>query len=108
MAANSGLGEDVYAAHALYLDRLQLQKCDIYLFPVWLLYPACFVIAGVLKEWFVQPLLDPDFYSGITKEIDDKWKKTHSGRNVSETIKDNLVMYLGEPLNKLLRYYSRN
>ena len=58
----------------------------------------------MLKEWFVQPLLDPDFYSGITEETDNMWKEKHGGKNVSETIKDDLLMYLGEPLNKLLRY----
>jgi len=59
---------------------------------------------GVLKEWYVQPLLDPDYYSNITKETDDKWKKTHGGKNVSETIKGYLVTYLGEPITQMLRY----
>ncbi|KAL9986419.1 hypothetical protein ACROYT_G000566 [Oculina patagonica] len=59
---------------------------------------------GVLKESFVQPMLDPDYYSNITQEIDSKWKKTHNGKNVSKTVKEYLVTYLGEPLNQLLRY----
>ncbi|XP_078369460.1 uncharacterized protein LOC144653347 isoform X2 [Oculina patagonica] len=60
--------------------------------------------SGVLQEWFVQPLLDPDYYSKITQDIDNEWKAKHGGKNVSETIKEYLVTYLGEPLNKLLRY----
>ena len=31
-------------------------------------------LVGVLKEWFVQPMLDNGFYSGLTKEMDDEWK----------------------------------
>ena len=59
--------------------------------------------AGVLKEWFVQPLLDPDYYSNITEETDNEWKKKHGGINVRESVKEYLVKYLGEPLQKLLR-----
>ena len=61
------------------------------------------LFAGVLKEWYVQPLLDPDYYTKITKETDEEWKKTHGGKNVSETIKEYLVTYLGEPITKMLR-----
>ncbi len=60
------------------------------------------VVTGVLKEWFVQPMLDPDYYSEITEEIDNEWKAKH-GKNVSDTIKEYLVTYLGEPLDQLLR-----
>lgn len=59
-------------------------------------------LVGVLKEWFVQPMLDNGFYSGLTKEMDDEWKHKY-GNNVSETIKEYLVTFLGEPINKLLR-----
>jgi len=59
---------------------------------------------GVLSEWYVQPFLDPDYYTGITKETDDEWKKTHDGKNVSETIKEYLVTYLGAPITKMIRY----
>ena len=68
----------------------------------WLTLSA--VIAGVLKSWFVKLLLDPNYYSNITEETDNEWKKTHGGKNVSETIKDYLVTYIGEPLSELLRY----
>lgn len=59
---------------------------------------------GVLKEWYVAPLLDADFYANITDDMDNQWKTTHSGKNVSETIKDWLVKYVGEPINQMLRY----
>ena len=51
----------------------------------------------------MEPLLDPEFYSNITKEVDEAWKEKH-GKNVSETIKDYLLTYLGEPLHQLIRY----
>ncbi|CAH3138463.1 unnamed protein product [Pocillopora meandrina] len=59
---------------------------------------------GVLNEWFVQPLLDPLYYSNITEETDKKWKAEHKGKSVSETVKEYLVKYLGEPLEQMLRY----
>jgi len=59
---------------------------------------------GVLQSWFVKPLLDPDYYSNITEDTDNEWKKTHSGKNVSESIRDYLVTYIGEPLSQLLSY----
>ena len=51
----------------------------------------------------MEPLLDPEFYSNITKEVDEAWKEKH-GKNVSDTIKDYLLTYLGEPLHQLIRY----
>lgn len=47
-------------------------------------------------------MLDNGFYSDLPKEIDDEWIGRH-GKNVSETIKEYLVTFLGEPINKLLR-----
>ena len=51
----------------------------------------------------MEPLLDPEFYSNITKEVDEAWKEKY-GKNVSDTIKDYLLTYLGEPLHQLIRY----
>ena len=50
------------------------------------------------------PLLHADFYANITDDVDNHWEITHSGKNVSETIKDWLVKYVGEPINQMLRY----
>lgn len=58
---------------------------------------------GIWKEWFVEPILDPEYYSNITKKVDDAWKKKH-GMNVSDTVKDYLLTYLGKPLHQLLRF----
>lgn len=60
-------------------------------------------ILGIWKEWFVEPLLDHEFYSNITEEVDEAWKEKH-GKNVSDTVKDYLLTYLGEPLHQLIRY----
>ena len=49
------------------------------------------------------PVLDQEFYSNITEEVDEAWKETH-GKNVSDTVKDYLLTYLGEPLHQLIRY----
>ena len=65
-----------------------------------------FFLAGILQESFVQPLLDPNYYSGITKEIDDQWRANHNNMNVSGSVKGFLVNYLGKPLVQLLRYGS--
>lgn len=61
-------------------------------------------LVGVLKEWYVGPILSPGFYSNITPEIDNEWKNMHSGKNVNQTIRDYLVTYIGEPITQLLRY----
>ena len=49
------------------------------------------------------PLLDADFYANTTEEVDNQWKNVHSGKNVSETIRDWLVKYIGKPINQMLR-----
>ena len=58
---------------------------------------------GIWKEWFAEPLLHPEYYSNITKKVDDEWKKEH-GKNVSDTVKEYLLTYLGKPLHQLIRY----
>lgn len=67
----------------------------------------CLTIAGVLKAWFVKPILDPDFYSNITEKTETDWKAAHGGKNVSDSIKEYLVTYVGEPLEQMLRYESK-
>lgn len=62
-----------------------------------------FNLLGIWKEWFAAPLMHPDFYSNITKEVDQTWKEEH-GKNVSDTVKEYLLTYLGEPLHRLIRY----
>ena len=42
------------------------------------------------------------FYIKITKQMDKEWTKTHK-MNVSESVKQYLVEYLGEPLANVFR-----
>ena len=58
---------------------------------------------GIWKEWFVEPVLHPEFYSGIPEEVDQAWKKEHHGKNISESVKTYLLTYLGKPLHALIR-----
>ena len=48
--------------------------------------------------------LDDDYYSNITKDMNNKWKDDHNGKSVKQSLSDYLVEYVGEPMNKLLRY----
>lgn len=64
------------------------------------LSPLC---VGIWKEWFVEPMLHPDYYSNISKEANDEWKK-EEGMNVNESVKNYLLEYLGKPLHQLIRY----
>ena len=65
-----------------------------------ILSPPC---VGIWKEWFVEPMLHPEYYSNITKEVNEAWKKEH-GMNVNESVKNYLLDYLGKPLHQLIRY----
>lgn len=48
-------------------------------------------------------MLHPEYYSNITKEVNEAWKKEH-GMNVNESVKNYLLDYLGKPLHQLIRY----
>lgn len=50
----------------------------------------------------MEPLLHSEFYSNITKEVDSTWEKEH-GMNVSDSVKEYLLTYVGKPLHKLIR-----
>lgn len=58
---------------------------------------------GIWKEWFVEPMLHPDYYSNISKEANEEWKR-EQGMNVNESVKNYLLEYLGKPLHQLIRY----
>ena len=64
------------------------------------LSPPC---VGIWKEWFVEPMLHPDYYSNISKEANEEWKR-EQGMNVNESVKNYLLEYLGKPLHQLIRY----
>ena len=58
---------------------------------------------GVLKEPFVQKLLDPSFYEGLTKEMRDEWKK-RTGKTLESSMEEFLIQNVGAPMNGLFRY----
>ncbi|XP_048584057.1 uncharacterized protein LOC5511190 [Nematostella vectensis] len=59
---------------------------------------------GVLLEWFAKPVVSPSYYSNITKRMNEEWKRAHMGMNVSESVKQYFVDYIGKPIVSLLRY----
>lgn len=50
----------------------------------------------MFKVWFVKLILDFDFYSNIIEKIEIDWKVVYGGKNVSDSIKEYLVKYVGE------------
>ena len=60
-------------------------------------------IAGVLEERYVKGVLNDDYFSSITEEMDTTWKAGHEGKSVKESLDDYLVEYMGKPITQLLR-----
>ena len=60
-------------------------------------------ITGVLKEKYVREVLDDNYFSSITEEMNTTWKNSHRGNSVKESLDDYLVDYMGKPMLKLLR-----
>ncbi|KAL9986426.1 hypothetical protein ACROYT_G000573 [Oculina patagonica] len=58
---------------------------------------------GVLEEGYVKDALDDAYYSNITDDMKNKWKKDH-GKTVKESLINYLVEYMGKPMSQLLRY----
>ena len=58
---------------------------------------------GIFKERFVEYFFDMQYYGNITKGMEDKWKSQHGGKNVSESMKEYLLEYLGKPLDGFLK-----
>lgn len=59
---------------------------------------------GVLEEGYVKDIVDNNYFSSITEEMNTTWKDEHSGKSVKASLKDYLVKYMGDPMHKLLRY----
>lgn len=66
-------------------------------------YSCIFFPPGVLKEPFVQKLLDPSFYEGLTKEMRDEWNK-RTGKTLESSMEEFLIQNVGAPMNGLFRY----
>ena len=60
-------------------------------------------LTGVLEEYYVRDVLDGNYFSGITEEMNTTWKSQHGGKSVKESLDDYLVEYFGKPMTTLLR-----
>ena len=58
---------------------------------------------GVLEEEYLRKVLDEDYFSNITEELNTTWKSEHGGKSVKESLDDYLVEYFGKPMSQLLR-----
>lgn len=65
------------------------------------------LIAGVLEEKAIREVLDDEYFSSITEEMNNTWKKDHDGKSVKESLDDYLVEYIGKPITQLFRYKSQ-
>lgn len=59
---------------------------------------------GVLKEWFAKSYLEAKYLVNLSKGVDDKWAKDHSGKNVNVSLKEALKEGVGQPLLDLINY----
>ena len=57
---------------------------------------------GVLEESYVREVLDGDYFSNITEEVNTTWKKLR-GKSVKESLNEYLVENVGKPMSQLLR-----
>lgn len=62
------------------------------------------MFAGILEESYVQEVLNDDYFSYMTEEMNTTWKNEHDGKSVKESLDDYLVEYFGKPMSQLLRY----
>jgi len=61
---------------------------------------------GIFNEAIAKTILMRSFTAKITPEMNDTWYKTR-GESVRTSLKRFLLVYLGEPLNRLLRYLEK-
>jgi len=55
-----------------------------------------------LEEGYIKDIVDDNYFSSITEEMNTTWKDEHSGKSVKESLKEYLVEYMGKPMHKLL------
>ena len=63
----------------------------------------CFVLTGIFNEGVARNILAKSFTSKITPEMNTTWFKKR-GESVHESLRRFLLVYLGEPLTRLIRY----
>ena len=61
------------------------------------------LFSGVLEEEYVSDVLDGDYFSSITEDMNNTWKNDHGGKGVRQSLNEYLVDYMGKPMLKLLR-----
>ena len=62
-----------------------------------------FVPIGILNEFVAKFILAKRFTSKITSDMNTTWYKKR-GESVQESLRRFLLVYLGEPLTRLIRY----
>ena len=65
-------------------------------------FPHVRYFTGVLEESYVREVLDGDYFSNITEEMNTTWKKDR-GKSVKESLNEYLVENVGKPMSQLLR-----
>lgn len=65
-------------------------------------FPHVRYFTGVLEESYVREVLDGDYFSNITEEMNTTWKKLR-GKSVKESLNEYLVENVGKPMSQLLR-----
>ena len=65
-------------------------------------FPHVRYFTGVLEESYVREVLDGDYFSNITEEVNTTWKKLR-GKSVKESLNEYLVENVGKPMSQLLR-----
>jgi len=63
----------------------------------------CFVLTGIFNEGVAKTILAKRFTSKITSEMNTTWYKKR-GESVEASLRRFLLVYLGEPLTRLIRY----
>ena len=63
---------------------------------------SCSLFTGVLEESYLREVLDGDYFSNITEEMNTTWKKLR-GKSVKESLNEYLVENVGKPMSQLLR-----
>lgn len=61
------------------------------------------LLTGVLEEKYVRSVLDDNYFSDITEEMNTTWKSNHNDTSVKQSFDEYLVKYMGQPMSTLLR-----
>ena len=51
----------------------------------------------------MRSVLDDNYFSDITEEMNTTWKNNHNDTSVKQSFDEYLVKYMGQPMSTLLR-----